>query len=394
MKYLQVCMLSIILYSCAVEESERGGDRSPPPVVQQKHGTPIFLKLADPDCTTPIEELGEMVVTISIKGKPEDIIVDFTGYSGKGLKGPGIDRAATDTVWNLGQARPQNSKMLKICRKEGGYPRDSLENVGLAAAIGIIAAHHFHSKLNGSKPIPDVDLLIQPDVRDPENLFNRLDTRGPATLVDNLFWEYSFSDKRNYVVILPYSKERGPEYAMWERPAAVAHEFGHHVLAQYAPSIGLLTKTQDRPESARVFAAFGEAFADIFAHHTFRAGADAVAPEGVGFLPNRAVNNRYFWDGTEKILSSTAIAIYLGKREADKIVNTNRMPPPDFTEEHTVGAILAYTINHKLDQETSTRMPHRDLVIGSKLLRLAMELEADKKLSQKSGTEIFEQITL
>lgn len=347
----------------------KGGDGI---FITARSGTPIIYGLQDPNCdeNNAVADLGKTKVWLLKKGSSEVSLteVDLTGISGRGLESEAIKvalygsetKATVSCTVNKDQTKncrmsdgesKKRGKPINICRKGGGYDRNSLENVALAMAAAVKPSWDFYKSLGhkGSEKgaFEKVTLLVHPKFEENiievgESDLGSLDKRVHEIMTDNAFFMLLSDQAKNdtyALVAVPQSVERAPRVpiAFWEIPFIFSHEFGHHIFNKHAPSVA--------PSYLRAVDALNEAFADMFAHLTLESGRHALAGLNVDsdFAIDRDVASPRFANGRSKILNNAVIAAAFANyahSDGDELAN--------FRDPHILGAVIAYGVNGTL----------------------------------------------
>lgn len=154
----------------------------------------------------------------------------------------------------------QSFKMIGFCKTNGGYKRNSLENVALAMAVGVRQTYHFSlqqlRRLGNN--LPRVNLVAQLKLMLPQSEWEKPET--PEYLSDNASWFMSNSSPEEYFISsFPQSREfyGRYQYSYWEIPSIFGHEYGHHIFRQV-----MSFQTQDEVEY-RMLGAINEGFSDL-----------------------------------------------------------------------------------------------------------------------------------
>ena len=150
--------------------------------------------------------------------------------------------------------------MIGFCKTNGGYKRNSLENVALAMAVGVRQTYHFSlqqlRRLGNN--LPRVNLVAQLKLMLPQSEWEKPET--PEYLSDNASWFMSNSSPEEYFISsFPQSREfyGRYQYSYWEIPSIFGHEYGHHIFRQV-----MSFQTQDEVEY-RMLGAINEGFSDL-----------------------------------------------------------------------------------------------------------------------------------
>lgn len=131
-------------------------------------------------------------------------------------------------------------KVLKICKNESAYPRNSVESVALTSSSSITHAWNFYHQLNSSLPnIKKAALVVLPKFYQyftykPEHETTEKNYSLPE--LDNLAYIPAQSSTlfgyRPKFLIYPTSDKsyEDSNLNLWESAWGLAHEFGHYVL--------------------------------------------------------------------------------------------------------------------------------------------------------------------
>jgi hypothetical protein len=300
-------------------------------------------------------------------------------------------------------------KILKSCRPNGDYARESLEAVSLASQVLLSEAAAFYQTIPESKrSVSDSILLVQ-----------RLDiihrTKGPLkktlAISDNASFAKSAKSENSIFSVYPTAKKTFQESGvhLWEVPFVLSHEYGHNVfnahlghalktvgvkIFRHESINGILSDRYTVPrdmfnlsESDRAERAFGgvnELFADLFAYYAGKGASGQL--KGVHSLettrdPSSAVTKA----GVPKIFGPSELDIFEGRAEPIKKSNGD----PEFDSIHDIAAALGYPIAKLLDDSTpgATNMDRIAVLIKS-LNKLAAEVVSTRS-SAKSLDEIL-----
>ena len=154
----------------------------------------------------------------------------------------------------------QSLKMIGFCKPNGGYKRNSLENVALAMAVGVRQTYQFSYQQLRSQGImlPRINLIAQLKLMLPKSEWENPEV--PEYFSDNASWFMSNSSPQEYFISsFPQSRvffDRY-QYSYWEIPSIFGHEYGHHIFRQI-----MRFQTQDTIEG-RMLGAINEGFSDL-----------------------------------------------------------------------------------------------------------------------------------
>jgi hypothetical protein len=282
------------------------------------------FQLADPSCTRDrtVDDFGQVYVWVLHKSWPAKLSYHLNGYSGRGL---GSDTIASVKIKNVFR-RKGGSLLLEnpgqdiyLCRGEGEYPVDSLENIALSAAVSINAVNQL-LLANNYRLLPKVTIYLHPQLDGSMNENERF---------DNAFY------LNNSIFILPHTKralERDYKgVPLWGQLAVISHEYGHMVLdtiTKRAYNREILQGKETLP--------LEEGFADLVAYYSHGGATSTLGQLRFGdVVHNRNVATCSCDDGTFKVLSRRFLDRYFGGLGL-------LGPSPDPTDAHALGAIIAY----------------------------------------------------
>ncbi len=366
---LFLCLISLLASCGEIEAPDRKE------LARIHYGTPLVYVRADPACNAKgaLSDLGSTKVWVGAKGKMSLVTVDFSGVSGHGLQ----SEAIADTLWDFQLAYDRlcvvsventsickspkiqvrdPGKRLYFCKKGGDYPRESLENVALASLIGIQKTHKLHTSVFPHEKLQRVSLLVHPRIVDHKVIENRSAREGlnldiHYVRTDNAYW-FPIADA-SFIAAVPESAEKKKELAhaeprLWEMPAIMSHEYGHHVFWQNAPSLTKALSFRSADGSAvsedaldLANSAINEGFADLVAYYTYLIEYHALGWFQLdGNLFDREVSKTRFSDGSYKKLDDWFLNHFFAQTPKLPIRQHELNP----TDDHAVGAVLAHGI--------------------------------------------------
>jgi len=374
-------------------------------------GTPKTYKLHDPDCReeNAVADLGTRSIWTYVDGKIQLVRVDLSGFSGKGLASKFIKNSYFDSRISLGydcEISPTSQKcrsgngytqgqQLNFCGANKIYPRSSVENAALSAAYGMKKAYLMQQKIDPKKVLEKITFEVFPistikiiqRTEDNGELIEHHETR---IMTDNAYWSFNKSEDNksgnSYIAIIPHSEERDLLFPikLWEQPAVMSHEFGHHIFHNYAPSVAVknsivglyfyddaVNNTQRTKVFDKALSALNEGVADKWSHISFESGND---PMGQWTLRNRDVNKEDFDTGTAKKLDHYPLGVYFGAYSASSLSND-----VNYTDEHMIGAITAHGITKllsiKFKDKAQSLYSTVETYIGSEVLSWLKSME-------------------
>lgn len=386
MVFLRLFLICLFV-SCGNTEDffDRGGIYEDKEIAHIKKGSPKVYPLADPLCneTNAVSQLGdeagEVKIWLSLNGEMKLVPIKVSELSGHGLQSEVI----ADTLWGYemsyetycsktkadlgavcGETKirvKSRGKRLHFCKKGGGYPRESLENVALASMVGILKTHKVHKSVFPDEKVEKVTLLVHPLISDHQfndyqKIQNSISLDIDKIRTDNAYW---FPDDKDqfFIAVVPegaetYGDSKKPR--IWEMPAITSHEWGHHLFQHYAPPLAdpmgsdLVSFTH---HLRLVTSAINESFADIVAYCTYLLEYKEFGwflVQGDHF--SREVSERRWSDGTFKTLNRWFLDHYF--RQTDNLNIQKHQPNP--TDNHAVGAVLAHGLYRIFSENRET----------------------------------------
>ena len=277
-------------------------------------------------------------------------------------------------------------KALKVCRREGPYSRFSVEGIALSTLSSVETAYQYYRTL-GNKDynmlkadllvLPTIEQLIQnaPEALESPGLIRDDDGSVLQLSTDNLAYSPSFRGGPSFIIFpkgrTAQSKGLWEGVNLWEIPWAVAHEFGHHVFRTHtkienieslsAAATGfsdsnllLATTLQSSLASKRAYDAVNEAFSDLFAFYVH--GAEPGLLDNIDcFDTNRDVSRSKFINGKAKDLNDS----HLKRFQGSYLKSSGGCTKPDFSDIHTVGAVVAYAVDRLFSLKVGGRSGSR-----------------------------------
>lgn len=268
--------------------------------------------------------------------------------------------------------------IVKICRSNGSYGRESIESMTLTTQYMSDLTRAFYYKLPSSTDgLLKAVLYIQP-----QELWHVTETstgrKGDLMKADNAAFAASSTEKKYGVFwVYPTSKEsfaKNPVH-LWEAPFVMRHEFGHNVFNHHvgtaAEKIGLnAIDFADTFASASIMrgaprahqAGFSldsseqaqndlnglnETFADLFAYYGGDAKLGQLKGLGDSLDTTRDPGSQRTMRGTQKVWTTKEANIYSGLMAPDASLPKTE---PDFTDEHDVAAVFGYNMAALIDK--------------------------------------------
>lgn len=381
-----MCLLSAsVLSSCGALGFKKNADDDvqSPQLVDAKDV--MVLSPEDPSCMSS----GQSTATKSIQ------IWQWNGSSAEPKTVPFVTKAGSDqelvskgtygALWDLqftrtcdyanGEAECKDAKIVKkpdivkICRPDGAYGRESIESMTLTAQYMADGARDFYYKLSSSTAgLYKAILYIQP-----LELWHVTRTSDGKKIdlvqADNAAFASPSKKNDDYGVfwVYPTSKKsfgKSPVH-LWEAAFVMHHEFGHNVFHHHvetaADLVGLTTRDQDHTlesimrnapkphmksmmlsddsQAQKDLSGLNEMFADLFAYYNGDAAPDQL--KGLGTLgETRDPSSAKTLAGTKKVWTAKESGIYTGELSAPKVSDGE----PDFTDVHDVAAAFGYNI--------------------------------------------------
>ncbi|MDE3269061.1 MAG: hypothetical protein OYH77_02120 [Pseudomonadota bacterium] len=224
--------------------------------------------------------------------------------------------------------RKNSGGLLRICAKAQAYPSESFEYIALRSAYHLQSAHDFYLRSIG-EPLPKMVLQVMP-------YFQTIFQDTYSFRYDNII----YYPHRKSLVILP---RRPQSENLWDSPYVMAHEFAHHaqfaLLAPHDDRIALrryAAKSLPRRKQASL-EAFYEGWADVYAFYATGENPSLITSYSC-FGYNRDISNSHFHDQTFKHLTAAHLENFYHYQ--NPVVGS--CSTPDFTDPHTVGAVLAH----------------------------------------------------
>ena len=267
-----ICTLS----SCGGKPDIKGPS-APPVTGKITYNKVEFYQPEDPKCgpNSAVDFLSsETKIWIAgADGTVSQHTYDLSDYKGIGLEGKGVRQVWAqhyEIIDDSGNSyiSPEKEAPLYICRPDGNYRRDSLENKALAMLVGIDRAYDTYashlkrvSMEDRIDSLPKVFLSPQTRIKSSKNkeffmsdnaTWQGFNVQNDDTNADQIFIIHSFPHSVDY--------SKGHARSFWENPAIFAHEYGHHILHHLSPD---LTVKQDGSKMARWLGAIHEGFADM-----------------------------------------------------------------------------------------------------------------------------------
>ncbi len=403
LRNLGITLISIGLFACGALDKaleQKPIDKSEN-IVQFEGLWPLVFEMAHPECGSDqaLTDLGKQSFWANVGGEVKLTTLDFHGYSGNGMSGPGVAGVFRKVNWKLGaecEVAPSRDPDLEpdydckryvespkidvpvtICTADGSYPRDSIESLALATLAGVMQAHQLLGQIIEGEEIEPVHLLIHPivtlyDIHAPlEDLGGKVD--ASLKLTDNSFWFHDPIDGKDFISTLPHSAqfhdyfdsvEGFKDRNLWEYVGVSAHEYGHHVMRVIAPDLqGVgVTPTEGLDESSEpkyikhrlTISAIGEGLADYWAFSAYDFGNNSLGQLSLfSTKKDRDVAFGLNDDGDPKDLSTITLDHYFSDPQSDEnsfrnhTIGGSVIYSANWSDSHTVGAAIAYGF-HKI----------------------------------------------
>lgn len=281
--------------------------------------------------------------------------------------------------------------IVRICRADGDYSRDSIEAVTLNVQYYLGETLKRYKTLAGAKDLATT--AVFPQMLEVMHVSLRDGSQKNLAIVDNAAMANLPSKPTlSFMQINPTSIssfERSP-LNLWEVPFVIKHEYGHNVffrhvgstlsalglrLNLYTHGLGIAGSRRDTRGSMSLsdlelkettITGFNELFADLFAYYSNDGTKDQL--RGVyGLDATRDPGSELTNGGNRKIWTQNAMDLFSGK-----IINYNDESEITFTGVHDVAAILGYPVAQLLDATRKGASSERKLEVLLKWLdRLA-----------------------
>jgi hypothetical protein len=282
----------------------------------------FLLPRQDPQCSleNAPDKLGTQVKLWVYKSEePSQIQVDMTLFSGKGIKSTlvkGVNTGAKgEKTGPSSFSQFSQGTAIPICRVNGGYDLNSVENSGLLLAYITHQTMHLNRLFDVSAHPRPIQIYLQP-------LFVKRSTG--SVFLDNALHVGSHAELFFLPHSTPYLQQRGfskiPYYHNW---MTIAHEIGHNVVH----NLVLVGKEKKRSQSRAVFIiALDEALADLFAD--------------------------YYWSEAHFIMSKGRnVALFMTEEGVPKKIDSDVIQSlaSGALDPHVMGSYLAYGFNQMMN---------------------------------------------
>jgi len=283
------------------------------------------------------------------------------------------------------QANNSAGAVVKMCRADTAYQRDTIESVTLTAQYFATRAYDLYQTIPSRKPdLTKGILLVLPK-------FKRVYSSSNKTKIDSdnaTFMKSSKSeDGIGIFQVLPTSVDfyKKAHLHFWEVPFVMAHEYGHNVFRHHVSlgsSVGLslndsknrdlglaeiLPRRRDQKSSFQLasdgdiasmaFSGVDELFADLYGYYT-NDGAPNQLRGVLSLEATRDLANAFTIGGSPKGISKGIIDILEGR--ASPLKPANKLDPA-FDDEHDIATALGYVMASLLDST------HRGQPSGQKM---------------------------
>jgi hypothetical protein len=302
-------------------------------------------------------------------------------------------------------------KLLTLCEGKD-YANQTADKKAISLLAPLAKSHKFAKDALGKNPLR-VSFYINSEISEilhakeinieSGKVIRRMEVTNHNTL--NAYWTTDEKSKKRYIVFLPHPKldmsknedvklSQMPHF--WKFPFVIAHEYGHHILAdavynssslemrkalssnnkvysacgdykhshqmisQRTKDILDLEKKNEELDSIYyklVIGAFNEGFADTFAHLALEGKHSDLTYENC-FLgkQNRTITASFFSNGVSKRFDIDNIKQFISAIEVEKDEDDSEVPgekpeidycdsKPNLKDPHDFGAILAYVTN-------------------------------------------------
>ena len=388
---LAVALSAASFLGCgAVGKRDSGAPNRP---IQQERLDAAFAdsyQVEDLGCQSGADPVALGTVTLRRfeDGAAKDVAVDLsTAASAESLRGAGImgsiynfyqtTRCAVGDQGVLSCGLPstvQPGQNLRICRPSGPYGRSSVEAISLVSLSHLEFASSYYQRVAGHRgDIAPATLIVLPVVEKTSSDGRR------SVSTDNLAYVPNFGGTPAFVVFPKgqAAKAKGLwlDVNFWEIPWTLAHEFGHHVFQTHT---GIATSADSRLGAGRILPiqayeddgdpdvqggvrltgattadddwdAVNEAYADLFAYFAFARQA-RLSRNVDCFDKSRDISEAEFGSGAKKVLTSDALTSFRGFG-----TKPSSCAAPNFLDVHTIGAIIARTIDQVFTQSAGAK---------------------------------------
>ena len=366
-KFLASSLLLVNVISCDNGTTEGKG------VIAPSTGDAVFYEIHDKSCQVDTSASASLFLdaqtinfdTDQIDSKAERITYEFGETQGlpkfKSASISNVDYHVPGKTDNSTYLKLAKGSSFKVCNKDYSYPNNSIESITLKAEHILTKVHRYYNKLITHNPLGSIQLSVQPKVLDVSSEGESL----PAT--DNAFFSV-FGAEGPRIVFLPHSKrwskKFGEHNTLWNMPGVTAHEYGHFVFHHNLKSTlstavfntrnscfhNFAEEPQNADQSSHsrgnkelIFGALNEGFADIFAHTSLKNTLDIPFEIKIQCLNiDRDLDDGNFSSGTPKKMTASVIETFLDVNSNPKLSSNNPCRETDFTDNHKIGAIIAF----------------------------------------------------
>lgn len=269
---------------------------------------------------------------------------------------------------SMSTGKEDGAGLLKVCRSDGTYKRDSIEAMTLTAQYLAQESFKFYNAISGKKEgLLPAQIISQYKLRQEYKLSNG--SVKTTYLADNAAFQPGESnDLPVSFHLFPTSKSEFTNTGLnlWEVPFVVRHEFAHHIFDHYTGDAtgeagitqklhfsrknhSILPRGEGRPIGVALSSAevavqavngINETFADLYAY--FEAGAVPDQIKGVNCLDiSRDPSSPTTAAGSPKGLTPSQVSIYEGKADAVPYINCFE---PTYDDEHDIATALGYPL--------------------------------------------------
>jgi hypothetical protein len=399
-KLIVLFLSAIILFSCAESNKPQDGGS----FQSDKFSNNVILEgWNNPECKKDFDNsiLGDLYVTHwRSRDGVENFLYPFSTYTNSNPFRSGIIKGLYQGPQYF---KNKNGKLIKaqqplsFCGEDNFYKRYSIESQALAVLSSINESYNFISGTGSGIKIDPIRLYVQ-------TIRKFKLGKTTAYVANNAY----YSPRNKAIYFYPMSKKKKGTHGLWEIPFVAVHEFGHHILSEVFSSSREFSKFTLKEKQEMKFREQVTGKTDKAYYSTVEAAIDilhegfsdlfAFLSLGDSFLElsfddclsiNRSPLISFFnvlEAGTSlvhKKFKSEYISSYFKK--SSPIVYKTKSCRVDFAnDEHSLGAILAYTMNSTMNVlDLSKEEKFKQLILW------ANRLEADFPKSKQLSSEEF-----
>lgn len=309
---------------------------------------------------------------------------DFATFPGRQC----LSESGVPQPWENSFAR---GGLLKVCKDGFSYNRQSFEGVGLTAIYYLGRAFERFIEMSDEKDfeIEKIRLLILPVFKTVFDNYEDPTTATKGKRIEYVTHNAGYFPKTEganpipIIAVFPEtacltSKVNG---YLWESSFVLAHEFSHHIEKSYFAKFFNLEKNESindltqhifaphwnrlnensfetDPVLYKISETISEGFADLIGYYSdYATGESILAIDGFGF--NRMVGYGAFKNTVPKVLSKDVVDLFMNSSSNNFVSSNNSFThlneidaecdlpseDPNFQDSHTIGAILAHTLD-------------------------------------------------